>query len=186
MADRFPIVAPGAGASALFLGLAAAFLLMALFAHLRWVNTRPILLFKVVLIMVAAMLGRVYWGTLHSEMVVRGDRLEFRVPAFYARSIAVEKVDWEQVRMMDWDREPGLHPKYRTNGLGWWGYRLGWHWLNEGRKGWLAVSDQKRVVVIPQRGGSVNLVSLQDPDTFVARYAQTPSDATPTSDETEE
>lgn len=186
MAERFPIVAPGGVATALFLGLAAGCLMMALFAHLRWLRTRPTLLTKAALIMVAAMLGRVYWGTLHSEVVVQSDRLEFRVPAFYARTIAAKNVDWSAVRVLDWDQEPSLQPKYRTNGLGWWGYRLGWHWLKEGRKAWLAVSDPKRVVAIPQHDGLLNLVSLQDPHAFVARYAQTPSDDETTSDEGDE
>lgn len=170
MGERFAIVPPGVATTVLLLGLGVVCLVGAVFAHLRWSPTRPSLLAKVLLLLVAGLTVRVYWGARSSQVVVTDEYIQFQVPAFYARTIALDAVDWSSVRVVDLDDEPALIPKYRTNGAALPGYRVGWFMLQGGQKAWLAVTESSAVVVVPQREGPVHLVSVSEPERFL-RYA---------------
>jgi hypothetical protein len=172
MNEHFAIQAPDTIVAIQLLGFAGVCVAFSIFAHFRWTNTRPLAITKLVALMFAALAVRVYWEARHSEVVLTGERIEFRVPAFYSRSIRIEDVDFSELALVDLEREVDWQPKYRTNGLGLWGYRLGRYWVKAKRSAWLAVTDTSKVVVISQRRGPVNLVSLRDPELFIARLAE--------------
>lgn len=170
MNEQFAIVPPGAATTVLLLGLAVVCLGGAVFAHLRWAPTRPSMLAKVLLLVIAGLTVRVYWGAHSSQVIISDEYVQFQVPAFYARTVANGTIEWSGVRIVDLDAEPSLIAKYRTNGAALPGYRLGWFMLPGGQKAWLAVTETSRVVVVPQRGGPVHLVSVSEPERFL-RYA---------------
>lgn len=172
MNEHFAIEAPSTIVAIQLLGFAGVCVALCIFAHLRWAKTRPVTIMKLGALMFAALAVRVYWEARHSEVVLTGERIEFRVPAFYSRSIRIEDVDFSELALVQLEREPDLQTKYRTNGLGLVGYRLGKFWVNAKRSAWLAVTDTSKVVVISQRSGPVTLVSLREPERFMARLAE--------------
>lgn len=185
MGEQFAIVPPGLAASVLLLGLGVLCLGGAVFAQLRWAPTRPSLLAKVLLLVTAGLTARVYWGARSSHVVVTDEYIQFQVPAFYARKVTLELIDWSSVRVVDLDNEPSLAAKYRTNGAALPGYRLGWFMLQDGQKAWLAVTETSQVVVVPQREGAVHLVSVSEPERFV-RYATALAESANDDEETDE
>lgn len=94
--------------------------------------------------------------------------MTFKVPGYYDRVVNLRDVAFEHIRVVDLDQTPDLQPKHRTNGIGLWGYALGWHRLNDGHNAWVAITDRKRVVMIPEYEGPTVLVSVDDPAAFIA------------------
>lgn len=91
---------------------------------------------------------------------VRGD--------LYGRFLPAGEFDLGGARVVDLLREESLRPKLRTNGIGLPGYLSGWFRLRNGEKALLFVTDRTRVVRLPLRGGSCILLSVADPDAFLA------------------
>jgi hypothetical protein len=166
--DRFAIVAPSGLATAQFIGIPALCFMLAVVLHWK-VPRSPILLFiKAALLIVAGLQLRVYYYAQHSEVRFVDERMEFKVPSYYDRHVDLRHVDFKAVRHIDLNQVPDLQPKYRTNGIGLVGYRLGWHRLNNGRTAWVAITDPTRVVLIPQYEGPSVLVSVENPAAFTA------------------
>lgn len=172
MNEHFAIEGPSTIVAIQLLGFAGVCVAFCIFAHVRWAKTRPVTIMKLGALMFGALAVRVYWEARHSEVVLTGERIEFRVPAFYSRSVRIEDVEFSELALVQLEREPHLQTKYRTNGLGLVGYRLGRFWVNAQRSAWLAVTDTSKVVVISQRSGPVNLVSLREPERFIARLSE--------------
>jgi hypothetical protein len=77
-------------------------------------------------------------------------------------------LDLERARIVDLDAERGLQPFLRLMGTSLPGYRAGWFWLRDGTRAFVAITDRKRVLVLPRREGGPVLLSLRDPDAMLA------------------
>ena len=165
--DHFTIVAPNGLATAQFLGLPALCCGFAVLVHWKFARSTPLLLLKAVLLVVAVFQLRMYFHARHSEVVFVGDRMQFKVPSYYDRSVDLHDVDFKAIRSVNLNQTPDLQPKLRTDGIALIGYRLGWHRLNNGHNAWVAITDPERVVVIPVYDGPTVLVSVEDPVSFV-------------------
>lgn len=165
--SHFAIASPGTEVALQLGALAIFFVSIAVRLHLRGPRTVPAMTMKSVLLVLALLLGVLYYGTRTSEVRLSESALAFKVPGFYGRSIPWRNIEFEGVRIVNLEAEPSLQPKLRTNGIGLFGYRLGWHQLNDGHMAWLAVTDPKRVVLIPQRSGPTDLISATDPEGLV-------------------
>lgn len=167
--SHFSIASPGTEVALQLGALGLLFAALALWLHIRGPRTLAATTVRVVFVLLALLQVAIYHGTTTSELRLTPGALAFNVPGFYGRSVGWDNIDFDGVRVSDLDMEGELQPKVRTNGIGLFGYRLGWHQLNNGRMAWLAVTDPTRVVVIPQYAGPTNIVSVDDPDGLVAQ-----------------
>jgi Bacterial PH domain len=166
--NKFRIVSPGSVAVAQMLGIALLCFAAGWYLHSR---SRPTVLLRsieVVQFLIGAVLSWVCISALNSFVNIKQEFVEFEAPWFCSQSVPLSDVLTDQVRAVDLSNEPGLQPKLRTNGIGVWGYCLGWFRLAGGKPAWLALTDWSRVVLIPTRSGKAYLVSAEQPRLLVA------------------
>ena len=97
----------------------------------------------------------------------------------YGRMIPAATLDPRGARAVDLSTEQSLKPAMRTNGTGLPGFRSGWFRLNDGQKALLYVTDQSRVAYVPTRDGYAVMMSVADPDAFVATLRRVVTAAAP-------
>lgn len=100
-----------------------------------------------------------------STLVLTGDDLSLNVP-WYARRVALSDIDTERVRLLGEAEAGNWQLKWRTNGIGFPGFQVGW-FSSENREKVLAARTQGQAVLIPTTKGFTMLVSLEDPQAFV-------------------
>jgi hypothetical protein len=96
----------------------------------------------------------------------------------YGRTIPWSSMRLDEVRTTSLANAPELKPTRRTNGVGLPGYSAGWFRLPHSGKGLLFVTDPARIVAVPTREGYTLIMSVAEPDAFVAalrRQASRPS-----------
>ncbi|HEX6940527.1 MAG TPA: PH domain-containing protein [Longimicrobiales bacterium] len=86
----------------------------------------------------------------------------------YGRRIRRQDLQTEGARRVSVDKAHPLYPKFRTNGIGLPGYAAGWFRLNSGEKALVFVTDPDRVVYVPTRRRFALLLSVDEPDEFLA------------------
>jgi hypothetical protein len=87
---------------------------------------------------------------------------------FYGRTIPAAELQVENARAIDLRTERALQPVARTGGTAVPGYRAGWFRLRDGERALLYVTDPSHVAYVPTRAGYSVLVSVADPDAFIA------------------
>jgi hypothetical protein len=87
---------------------------------------------------------------------------------FYGRFIPMGEVEVDSARVVDLRQDTELKPSFRLMGTAISGYRAGWFRLKNGRRALLYVTDVSHVVYIPTTRGYVVLLSVTNPDTFLA------------------
>lgn len=95
-----------------------------------------------------------------------------RVRGEYPRFVPAASLLPEQARAVDLERERGLRPGLRTFGTGLPGYHAGWFRTASAGKVLAAVTDRRRVVYVPTTEGYALLLSVPDPERFVARLRE--------------
>jgi hypothetical protein len=68
---------------------------------------------------------------------------------FYGKKIAVEKIHLDGIRPLDMNKDAGYTVKWRTNGIGLPGYRVGWMRLSNGNKALVYLTDSDGVALLP-------------------------------------
>ena len=91
---------------------------------------------------------------------IRGDLWGRAIPASALRGAAA--------RLVDLRSEPGLAPRRRTAGTAIPGYRSGWFRLASREKALLYLTTSEGVVYCPTSGGYSLLLSVRDPERFLA------------------
>ncbi len=86
----------------------------------------------------------------------------------YGRLVPAAALRVGRARRVDLAAEPGLAPAARTNGVGLPGYGAGWFRLADGERALAFVTDRARLVHVPTAAGYALLLSVDDPDGFVA------------------
>lgn len=97
----------------------------------------------------------------------------------YGRTVPWAKLDVAAARPVDLRSERQLQPVLRTNGVGLPGYSAGWFRLRSGEKALLFVTDRSRVVVVPTQDDYTLLLSVADPERFVASLRRFASATSP-------
>ena len=94
---------------------------------------------------------------------LRGDLYGRLIPASSLRGGAAHRVT---------ELDTGLMPAVRRIGTSMPGYHSGWFTLRNGEKALLYLTDRSRAVYVPTRSGYSVLLSVTDPDRFLARLRE--------------
>jgi hypothetical protein len=95
---------------------------------------------------------------------IRGD--------MYGRFVPKDKMVLKQARAVNLTEEQALAPKWRTNGTAYPGYKSGWFRLKDDSKALVFITDPHRVVYVPTVDGSCLLMSVSEPEKFLAALKQ--------------
>lgn len=87
----------------------------------------------------------------------------------YGRLIPAAELRGDAARIVDLRASRELAPARRTMGTAIPGFRSGWFRLRDGEKALLYVTDPTRVVYVPTTAGYAVLLSVQQPERFLAR-----------------
>ena len=74
----------------------------------------------------------------------------------------------ESARAVDLTQEQKLAPKWRAGGTGYPGYKAGWYRLADDSKALVFITDPHHVVYVPTVDGSSLMMSVADPEQFLA------------------
>ncbi len=88
--------------------------------------------------------------------------LRINIP-LYGRSISRKEIVAEKARIVDLNDETSLGPRFRTNGIGLPGYRIGWFRLRNGDKALAALTGVEQVLYVPTTRDYSILVSVVEP-----------------------
>ncbi len=115
------------------------------------------------LVLIGAGLGVAFF---RRRVSLAGDVLDVR-STLYRRRTPVAHMQLDQAEVVDFgrDRRYGLHMK--TNGYSMPGFYSGHFRLQGGSKGFALVTDRQQTLVIPVRGGSTLLLSLDRPQALL-------------------
>ena len=97
-------------------------------------------------------------------VTIRGD--------MYGRFVPKDKMVLKSARAVDVAQDDTLAPKWRTNGTSYPGYKSGWFRLKDDSKALVFITDPHHVVYIPTVDGSSLMMSVADPDGFLAALKQ--------------
>jgi Bacterial PH domain len=86
----------------------------------------------------------------------------------YGRFIPTADLQLDSARAVDLAAEPGLVAVRRNVGTAIKGYQAGWFRLRDGEKALLYVTDRSRVAYVPTTRGYAVMVSVADPEAFLA------------------
>ncbi len=97
-------------------------------------------------------------------LTIRGD--------LWGRTIPAAQLRGALARVVDLRAETALAPTRRTAGTGLPGYRSGWWRLENGEKALIYVTATERVVHVPTTAGYSVLLSVTEPERFVAQLRE--------------
>lgn len=103
----------------------------------------------------------------HVKFEVSNDGITIRGD-MYGRFVPKDKMVLKSARAIDLDHETSLKPKWRTNGTGYPGYKAGWFRLADDSKALVFITDPHHVVYVPTIDGSSLMMSVSNPDEFLA------------------
>ncbi|MFK8015690.1 MAG: PH domain-containing protein [Gammaproteobacteria bacterium] len=89
------------------------------------------------------------------------DGIQLKIP-LYGRQLSWAQIDAENIQTLDLDRDSPLSLRWRTNGVGAPGYKLGWFRTRDKRKALVAVTHPK-VIAIPTHDGFTIIASVTSP-----------------------
>ena len=132
-----------------------------------WLLVPVTLLLIGVIVMLAISLA----GAHTSRFEIFSDSLRLRGD-LYGRTIPRAQLQLDLARRVDFRLEPSLLPKWKRMGTGLPGYQSGWFSLRNGEKALLYLTDRSKTVYIPTSAGYSLMLSLRDPDGFLAALRQ--------------
>ncbi len=97
-------------------------------------------------------------------LTIRGD--------LWGRTIPAAQLRGALARVVDLRAETALAPTRRTAGTGLPGYRSGWWRLENGEKALIYLTTTERVVHVPTTAGYSVLLSVTEPERFVAQLRE--------------
>lgn len=108
------------------------------------------------------------------RVTLDGDRLIIAAGLNGTR-VAVADLDLAAARIVDLKAEPALRPGHKTFGTQMPGYHAGHFRLRNRGRGFVLVTDTRKVLVLPERGGRTLLLSLQRPQALLDALADVAS-----------
>ena len=118
-----------------------------------------------------ALLGASLHGSRASRFELSEAGLRIRGD-LYGRLVPAAQLRGGSARRVDLTAERNLRPTRRTMGTAVGGYSSGWFRLANGEKALLYLTDRRHVVYVPTTAGYSVLLSVQQPDRFVARLRE--------------
>jgi len=143
--------------------LCAAVVGVAFFAR---ADTRAWLLLAVL----APMFALIAWSLRRRDVVIDDNRLQVRA-GINSLSIPLDALDIASARIVDLDREPGLRPIFKTFGTSMPGFHAGHFRLRDRSRGFLLLTDRRKVLVLRERDGRNLLLSLSRPQSLIDTLA---------------
>ncbi len=137
-------------------------------------SAKPLWFVAVVCVVLAVVFVALAWtaySARHSRVEIQGDHLRL-VGDFWGRRIPFSLLDMSRIRIVDLNRTPEYYPKRRTLGTGLPGYASGWFRLRGGEKALVYLTNRQHVVYMPTSAGYVLLLSIEEPERFVAALRQ--------------
>ncbi len=125
----------------------------------------------VLMAVMAVAFGWMATSATRPSVVIDETQLTLKAP-FYGRSIALDRIRFEEARVVNVDAGTEIRPTRRTNGLGLPGLGLGWFRLANGEKALVALSSRDRVVYVPTDEGYSLLLSIERPEAFLAHVSR--------------
>ena len=99
----------------------------------------------------------------HPSLVLTDEDLRLNAP-LYGTTIPNAEIAVNQARIVDLNNEPPLNPRFRTNGIGLPGYRVGWFRLRNGDRALAAITRPNRVLYVPTTRDYSLLLSVAEPE----------------------
>ena len=111
------------------------------------------------------------YSSRHVKFEVSNDGITIRGD-MYGRFVPKDKMVLKSARVADLSRDDSIAPKWRTNGAAFPGYKSGWYRLKDDSKALVFITDPHSVVYIPTVDGSSLIVSVANPEQFLAALKQ--------------
>ncbi|WP_127564757.1 PH domain-containing protein [Stenotrophomonas indicatrix] len=106
------------------------------------------------------------WAFFRRRVELQGNVLDVR-STLYRRRTPVADLLLDQAEVVDLGRDRRYGIRFKTNGYSMPGFYSGHFRLQGGGKGFALVTDRARTLVIPVRGGSTLLLSLERPQALL-------------------
>ncbi|MEV5117880.1 PH domain-containing protein [Stenotrophomonas indicatrix] len=106
------------------------------------------------------------WAFFRRRVELAGNVLDVR-STLYRRRTPVADLMLDQAEVVDLSRDRRYGIRFKTNGYSMPGFYSGHFRLQGGGKGFALVTDRARTLVIPVRGGSTLLLSLERPQALL-------------------
>jgi len=106
------------------------------------------------------------WAFFRRRVELADDVLDVR-STLYRRSTPIADMLLDQAEVVDLGRDRRYGIRFKTNGYSMPGFYSGHFRLQGGGKGFALVTDRARTLVIPVRGGSTLLLSLERPQALL-------------------
>lgn len=158
---EFNVVAPDPRGVALVAGFAMAaacvpFALLAREQPALWIGA----------IVMAVLLGLVFWSTTRNGIALEGSTLRVRA-SLHRLAVEVATLDLDAARIVDLAAEPALKPMLKTFGTSMPGYQAGHFRLRDRGRAFLLVTERTKVLLLPERSGRRLLLSLERPQALL-------------------
>ena len=124
-----------------------------------------------VILIVGAFFAYYAWTYTHVRYEVSYSGLRIR-GSVYGRQIPMAQLDVQHARVINVNEEPGFGLAWRTNAVGLPFYSAGWFKLRNGEKALAFVTNRNEVVYVPTADGYSVMLSVVDPEHFMAVLKQ--------------
>ena len=161
MRREFAVIAPELHRVALLptLGLVAGLVGLAFAAREEprlWLLTIPIAL--AMLLLVALIRRR--------RVTLEDDRLRI-AGSLHTADVGLAELDLDAARIVDLSTATALRPMFKTFGTSLPGFHAGHFRLRDRSRGFLLLTDRRKVLALPERGGCMLLLSLEKPQALL-------------------
>lgn len=107
------------------------------------------------------------WAFFRRRITLHGQTLEV-VSTFYRKRVPVQDLQLDRARVVDLAEHGSLKPQVRTNGFGMPGFQSGHYRMRDRSRAFCLLTDSQRVLYLPLRGGSVLVLSPNNPRALLA------------------
>ena len=107
----------------------------------------------------------------HVKFEISNDGITIRGDMF-GRFVPKDKMVLKSARSVDLSQDVKLAPKWRAGGTGYPGYKAGWYRLADDSKALVFITDPHHVVYVPTVDGSSLMMSVANPEQFLAALKQ--------------
>lgn len=88
--------------------------------------------------------------------------------SMYTRRLTPVEIDLNAARIVDLRERTELKPMLKLNGYSLPGFHAGHYWTRKRQKAFAMVTSYERVLLLPERSGTLILLSLEHPDRLLA------------------
>jgi len=118
------------------------------------------------------LLGSIAYASRNTRLELSPDGLTIR-GGVYGRTIPAASLIAQEAKRVDLSGDSEYRLRIRTNGAALPGYQAGWFRLGNREKALVFVTDRDRVVYVPTSQGYAILLSVAQPEEFLAALTRT-------------